>query len=66
MEKWKNIPLTKEEEEGGTATIEDVNDEEIFQRILGGKLLAENSFNSRVFTNTMVGAWRLKNPLETQ
>ncbi|MCI91696.1 hypothetical protein A2U01_0112990, partial [Trifolium medium] len=40
----KNIPLTKEEEEGITAEVEEVHDEEIFQRTLAAKLWTDNSF----------------------
>ncbi|XP_058742109.1 uncharacterized protein LOC131614556 [Vicia villosa] len=66
MENWKNIPLSKEEEEGVTAAEDEVSGDEIFQRTLAGKLWTDSSFNSRAFTSTMISAWKLKNPVETQ
>lgn len=39
---------------------------EIFQRTLAEKLWTENSFNSRAFINTIIGAWKLKNLVESQ
>ncbi|XP_058761605.1 uncharacterized protein LOC131634999 [Vicia villosa] len=66
MDKWKNISLSKEEEEGITAEVEEVSGEEVFQRTLAVKLWTENSFNSRAFTNTMIGAWKLKHLVESQ
>ncbi|XP_058759547.1 uncharacterized protein LOC131632840 [Vicia villosa] len=66
MEKWKEISLSKEEEEGVTADVEEIGGEEIFQRTLAGKLWSDNSFNSRAFISTMIGAWKLKNPVDTQ
>ncbi|XP_058749039.1 uncharacterized protein LOC131622001 [Vicia villosa] len=66
MERWKNIPLSKEEEEGIVAAEEEANGEEIFRRSLAGRLWTDGSFNSRAFRNTMVAAWRLKNPVEIQ
>ncbi|XP_058746134.1 uncharacterized protein LOC131619008 [Vicia villosa] len=66
MESWKNIPLSKEEEEGVVAAEDEINGDEIFQRTLAGKLWTDNSFNSRAFTSTMISAWKLMNPVETQ
>lgn len=66
MEKWKNIPLTKEEEEGVTVVVDEINEEEVFQRTLAGKHCIENFFNMRALTNTIISAWKLKNPVETQ
>lgn len=66
MEKWKYIPLYKEEDEGVTTTVDEIIGDEVFQRTLAGKLWTDNSFNTRVFTNTIVGAWKLKNLIETQ
>ncbi|XP_058755793.1 uncharacterized protein LOC131629007 [Vicia villosa] len=66
MDKWKNIPLSKEEEEGVVAEGDEVCGEEIFQRTLAGKLWTEGGFNARAFTSTMINAWKLKNPVETQ
>lgn len=65
MDKWKNIPLSKEVEEGITAEVEEVYEEERFQQTLATKLWTDNSFNTRAFTNTMIAAWRLKNPVES-
>ncbi|XP_058725488.1 uncharacterized protein LOC131596762 [Vicia villosa] len=66
MEKWKEFPLSKEEEEGVTVEGEEICGEETFQRTLAGRLWTESSFNSRAFTSTMLGAWKLRNPVETQ
>ncbi|XP_058748819.1 uncharacterized protein LOC131621797 [Vicia villosa] len=66
MDKWKNIPLTKEEEEGITAAAEEVSGEEVFQRTLAGRLWTTTGFNSRAFTTTIIGAWKLKNGVEVQ
>ncbi|XP_058749873.1 uncharacterized protein LOC131622870 [Vicia villosa] len=66
MDKWRNLPLSKEEEEGVTAEGDEVEEVEVFQRTLVGKLWTENNFNVRAFTSTIIGAWRLKNPVETQ
>ncbi|XP_058777199.1 uncharacterized protein LOC131651559 [Vicia villosa] len=66
MDKWKSVSFSKEEEEGITAEVEEVCEGEIFQRTLAGRLWTDNSFNSKAFTNTMVGAWKLKNPIEVQ
>lgn len=57
--------MSKEQEEGATTDMDEVRGEDIFQRTLSGKLWLENNFNSRVFTNTMISAWKLKNPMET-
>lgn len=61
----ENITLTKEEEEGVMVASDEVSREEIFQRTLAKKLWRKNSFNKRAFTNTIVGARSLKNPVET-
>ncbi|XP_058752316.1 uncharacterized protein LOC131625473 [Vicia villosa] len=66
MEKWKSIQLSKEEEEGVIVADEEVCAEEGFQRSLAGKLWTESNFNARAFKSTMVNAWKLKNPVETQ
>ncbi|XP_058749288.1 uncharacterized protein LOC131622280 [Vicia villosa] len=66
MENWKNIPLSKEEEEGVTAAEDEVSGDEIFQRTLAGKLWTDSNFNSRAFISTMISAWKLKNPVESQ
>ncbi|XP_058746072.1 uncharacterized protein LOC131618942 [Vicia villosa] len=66
MDKWRDISLSKEEEEGVTAEVEEVCEEEIFQRTLAGKLWTDNHFNTRAFINTMIGAWKLKHQVETQ
>ncbi|XP_058733417.1 uncharacterized protein LOC131605033 [Vicia villosa] len=66
MEKWKEFPLSKEEEEGVTAEIEEACEDEVFQRTLAARLWTNNPFNSGAFINTMLGAWKLKNPAEVQ
>lgn len=66
MEKQKNIPLTKEEEKCVTAAGDKVRGEEIFQITLASKLWTDNNFNVRPFTSTLISAWKLKNPMETQ
>ncbi|XP_058774623.1 uncharacterized protein LOC131648907 [Vicia villosa] len=66
MEKWKEIPLSMEEEEGVTVEGEEICGEETFQRTLAGRLWTDSSFNSRAFISTMLGAWKLRNPVETQ
>ncbi|XP_058774352.1 uncharacterized protein LOC131648628 [Vicia villosa] len=66
MENWKNIPLSKEEEEGVVVADDEVCGEEIFQRTLAGKLWTDSSFNTRAFTSTMISAWKLKNQVEKQ
>lgn len=61
------MDLTKEEEEDSfVADDVEVCGEEIFTRSLVGKLWTEDSFNSRIFKQFMVQAWRLKNPIEVQ
>ncbi|KAI5383920.1 hypothetical protein KIW84_071052 [Lathyrus oleraceus] len=66
MDKLRNIPLSKEEEEGVVAAEDEVSGEEIFQRTLAGKLWTDNSFNVKAFTSTMISAWKLKNSVKTQ
>lgn len=36
------------------------------QRTLAVRLWTDNTFNTRAFTNMMIGAWKLKNPIEVQ
>lgn len=53
-EQWKDVPLSKEEEEGITVK-EDVEiGGEIFIRTLVGKLWMNNPFNVRAFKSTMI------------
>ncbi|CAI8616499.1 unnamed protein product [Vicia faba] len=66
MDTWKCVDFSKEEEEGITAKIEEVCEGEIFQLTLAGRLWTNNNFNSKVLTSTMLGAWKLKNPVEVQ
>ncbi|CAK8532470.1 unnamed protein product [Lathyrus sativus] len=66
MNKWKNIILSKEEEEGVMTVVDEVSGKENFQRMLADKFWIDKNFNARAFTNTMVRAWKLKNPLKTQ
>ncbi|CAK8565234.1 unnamed protein product [Lathyrus sativus] len=66
MDKWKNIQLSKEEEEAVTLVVDEVYGEEIFQRILAGKLWTDNNFNARAFMTTIISAWKLKKSYRTQ
>ncbi|CAI8606586.1 unnamed protein product [Vicia faba] len=66
MERWKQIQLSKEEEEGIIVETDETSEEETFQRTLVGKLWTESTFNTRAFKSTMVNAWKLKNPVEIQ
>ncbi|CAK8564243.1 unnamed protein product [Lathyrus sativus] len=66
MDKWKSFQLSKEEEEDITIEAEEICEGDIFQRTLVGKLWTDNNFNSRAFTNTIIGAWKLINPIEVQ
>ncbi|XP_058746709.1 uncharacterized protein LOC131619652 [Vicia villosa] len=66
MDKWKSIPLSKEEEEGVVVEDDEVCELESFQRTLAGKLWTDSSFNVRAFKSTMISAWKLKNQVETQ
>ncbi|CAL5199238.1 unnamed protein product [Lathyrus oleraceus] len=66
MEKWKYIPLSKEEEEIVVAVDEEMCEEESFQRTLVGNIWMESSFNAKTFKITMLNAWKLKIPFETQ
>lgn len=66
MDKWRNIPLSKEEEESVVVAEEEVCEEETFQRIVVGRLWTDNSFNARAFKSTMISVWKLKNQVETQ
>lgn len=58
--------MSKEEEEGIIVEAEEEYGGEIFERTLAGKLWTENSFNSKSLVSTMIGAWNLRNPIETQ
>lgn len=66
MDKYKEISMLKVEEEGVTTEVKEVCSEEIFQHTLARKLWTDNHFNSRAFTNTMIGSWKLKNLVETK
>lgn len=67
MEKWKELSLSKEEEEDCvTVPDEEIPEDESFGRTLVGKLWVESSYNTRAFKQTMVQAWRLKNEVEVQ
>lgn len=65
MERWKDIPLSKDEEEGIIVEVEEECDGDVFERTLTGKLWMESSFNSKL-TSTMIGAWKLRNLVESQ
>lgn len=66
MERWKDLPLSKDEEEGFTVEVEEECDGDVFEQTLAGKLWTESSFNSKALTATMIGAWKLRNPVESQ
>lgn len=66
MERWKDILLSKEEEEGVTVDVDEIGGEELFQRTLVGKLWSDNSFNFRALISIIIGAWKLKNLVDTQ
>lgn len=66
MEKWRDIPFSKEEKEGVIAEEEETCEEESFQRTLAGRLWTESNFNVRAFKSTMLNAWKLENPVEVQ
>lgn len=66
MERWKDIPLSKEEEEGITIEVKEECGGDIFKRTLAGKLWTENSFKSKALASTMIEAWKLRNPIETR
>lgn len=55
MERWKNIHLSEEEEEGVTEAGDEVSGEEIFQKTLVGKLWNY----ARAFRSTMISASKL-------
>lgn len=42
------------------------NDDEIFSRTLVGKLWTETPYNTRAFKQTILQAWRARNPVEIQ
>ncbi|XP_058755655.1 uncharacterized protein LOC131628867 [Vicia villosa] len=66
MERWKDFELSKEEEEGITAEVDEACEDEVFQRTLAARLWTDSPFNTRAFTSTMLSAWRLRNPVEVQ
>lgn len=66
MEGWKTVDLTKDEEEGFALEETEVSTDEVFKNSLVGKLWTTNPFNTRVFKQVIVQAWRLKNPVEVQ
>lgn len=66
MDRWKDIPLSKEEEEGVIAAEAEEAYVDVFNRSLVGKLWSDIQFNVRAFKSTMVQLWRLKNPVEIQ
>lgn len=66
MDRWKELNLSKDEEEGITAEEDVISGDETFKRTLVGKLWTENPYNIRAFKQTMTQAWRLKNPVDVQ
>jgi hypothetical protein len=66
MADWKNLKLSKEEEEGIEAVEAEECGEELFNRSLVGKLWSVDVFNVRIFKQVITQAWRLKNTVEVQ
>lgn len=67
MEKWKEFELSKEEEEESVIVeVEEACGEEVFHRTLAARLWTDSPFNTRAFTSTMIGVWKLKNPVKVQ
>ncbi|CAL5186026.1 unnamed protein product [Lathyrus oleraceus] len=66
MEGWKNVPLSKEEEEDITVNGEAEIGDGVFHRTLVEKLWTDSPFNARAFKTTMIQALRLKNNVEAQ
>ncbi|CAJ2644626.1 uncharacterized protein LOC123882497 [Trifolium pratense] len=66
MDKWKENPLTKEEEEEIVVDDTVACEDESFKRSLVGKLWTEDHFNVRIFKQVVSQSWRLKNPVEIQ
>ncbi|CAJ2638278.1 unnamed protein product [Trifolium pratense] len=66
MDKWKENPLTKEEEEEIVVDDTVACEDESFKRSLVGKLWTEDHFNVRIFKQVVIQSWRLKNPVEIQ
>lgn len=65
-EGWKRVDLSKEEEEGFALEETEVTGDDAFKNSLVGKLWTVNPFNTRVFKQVIVQAWRLKNSVEVQ
>jgi len=67
MEKRKSKQPIDEEDETITVEVEEIcNDDESFSRTLVRKLWTEGPFNIRAFKQTMIQAWRIRNPIEIQ
>jgi hypothetical protein len=66
MDPWKEVNLSKEEEEGVVWEEEDSYGEDVFCRTLAAKLWTDLPFNIRAFKQTMIQAWRLKNQVEVE
>jgi hypothetical protein len=66
MADWRNLKLSKEEEEGTEAVEAEECGEELFNRSLVGKLWSVDLFNVRIFKQVITQAWRLKNTVEVQ
>lgn len=67
MEKRKSKQPIDEEDETITVEADEMcNDDESFSRTLVGKLWTEGPFNIRAFKQTMIQAWRVRNPIEIQ
>lgn len=67
MEARKLKRSTDEEDEAIPVEADEMcNDDESFSRTLVGKLWTENPYNTRAFKQTMLQAWRSRNPVEIQ
>lgn len=67
MEGRKLKRSTDEEDEAIPVEADEMcNDDESFSRTLVGKLWTENPYNTRAFKQTMLQAWRSRNPVEIQ
>ncbi|MCI11056.1 hypothetical protein A2U01_0032155, partial [Trifolium medium] len=59
-------PVDDEDEAITVEEDEICKDDESFSRTLVGKIWSENPYNIRAFKQTMVQAWRSRNPIEIQ
>ncbi|XP_024629915.1 uncharacterized protein [Medicago truncatula] len=59
-------PIDDDDEAIPIGADEMCNDDEIFSRTLVGKLWIETPYNTRAFKQTILQAWRARNPVEIQ